>query len=149
MQPSKYGDDFNVGDVYTTGAITVTETHVVNWACLTMDFYPLHVDREYAAKSSFGERLAHGPLIFALAVGLVSSANFAGDAAIAWLGADNMKMKAPVKINDTIRVEVEVLEKKATKTPEKGIQVWRYTAKNQNEEEVMVFDYTMMFHMRA
>jgi hypothetical protein len=36
MEHSKYGDDFNVGDVYTTAAITVTETHVVNWACLTI-----------------------------------------------------------------------------------------------------------------
>lgn len=149
MKPSKYGDDFQVGDVYTTGAITVTETHIVNWAGLTMDFYPLHMDKEYAANTPFGERLVHGPLIFALAVGLVSLANFAGDAAIAWLGVDNMKMKSPVKIHDTIRVEVEVVAKKATKSPEKGVQTWRYTVKNQRDEEVMVFDYTMMFHMRT
>lgn len=149
MQPSKYGDDFEIGDVYKTGSITLTETHVVNWAGLTMDFYPLHMDKEYAAKSSFGERLVHGPLIFALAVGLASTANFAGDAAVAWLGADNMKMKAPVKIHDTVRVEVEVVDKKKTKSAERGVQVWRYTVKNQRNEEVMVFDYTMMFHMRA
>src|SRR5512139_2425738 len=98
MEHNKYGDDFNVGDLYTTGAITVTEAHVVNWAGLTMDFYPLHMDAEYAAKTPFGERLVHGPLIFALAVGLVSTAGFGGDAAVAWLGADNMQMLAPVKI---------------------------------------------------
>ena len=39
MEHSKYGDEFNVGDTYTTAAITMTETHVVNWAGLTMDFY--------------------------------------------------------------------------------------------------------------
>jgi hypothetical protein len=38
LERKKYGDDFQVGDVYTTGAITVTETHLVNWAGLTMDF---------------------------------------------------------------------------------------------------------------
>jgi acyl dehydratase len=148
MEHSKYGDDFQVGDVYTTACITVTETHVVNWAGLTMDFYPLHVDKEYAARTEFGERLVHGPLVFALAVGLVSSAGFAGDAAVAWLGANNMKMLAPVKIGDTITVLVEVIDKKPTSKPEKGIQVWRYTVKNQRQESVMVFDYTMMFHMR-
>ena len=84
MEHSKYGDDFNVGDVYTTAAITVTETHVVNWAGLTMDFYPLHVDKEYAAGTQFGHRLVHGPLIFGVAVGLVSKEGFAGDAAVAW-----------------------------------------------------------------
>ena len=149
MEHSKYGDDFNVGDIYTTAAITVTETHVVNWAGLTMDFYPLHMDKEYAARTQFGERLVHGPLIFALAVGLVSSAGFAGDVAIAWLGVDSMKMLAPVKIGDTVRVIVEVKEKTKTRDPAKGIQVWQYTVKNQRDETVMVLDYKMMFHMRV
>ncbi len=149
MEHSKYGDDFNVGDVYTTAAITVTEAHVVQWAGLTMDFYPLHMDKEYAAKTQFGERLVHGPLIFALAVGLVGSAGFAGDAAVAWLGANNMKMLAPVKIGDTVTVVVNVIDKQPTKKPDKGVQTWRYTVKNQRDEDVMVFDYTMMFHMRT
>ena len=148
MEHSKYGDDFNVGDIYTTAAITVTETHVVNWAGLTMDFYPIHMDKEYAARTQFGERLVHGPLIFALAVGLVGSAGFAGDAVIAWLGVDSMKMLAPVKIGDTVRVIVEVKEKTKTRDPAKGIQIWQYTVKNQRDETVMVLDYKMMFHMR-
>jgi acyl dehydratase len=149
MEHSKYGDDFNVGDVYTTPSITVTETHVVNWACLTMDFYPLHMDKEYAAKTQFGQRLAHGPLIFGMAVGLVSMAGFAGDLAVAWLGVDNLKMLAPVFIGDTITVIVEVLEKKPTSKPDKGVQTWRYSVKNQRGETVMVFDYKLMFHMRV
>lgn len=149
MKPSKYGDDFQVGDVYKTGAITLTETHVVNWAGLTMDFYPLHMDKEYAAKSDFGERLVHGPLIFALAVGLAANANFAGDAVIAWLGVDDMKMKTAVKIHDTIRVKIEVKDKKTTKNPARGVQTWRYTVLNQKDEIIMDFDYTMMFHMRT
>lgn len=149
MEHSKYGDDFNVGDVYTTAAITVTEAHVVAWAGLTMDFYPLHVDKEYAAKTEFGERLVHGPLVFALAVGLVSMAGFGGDAAVAWLGVNNMKMLAPVRIDDTITVVVEVMDKKPTSKPERGVQTWRYTVKNQRAESVMVFDYMMLFHMRV
>jgi itaconyl-CoA hydratase len=149
VEHNKYGDDFNVGEIYRTGSITVTETHVVNWAGLTMDFYPLHMDAEYAAKTPFGERLVHGPLIFGLAVGLVSTAGFGGDAAVAWLGVDKMKMLAPVKMGDTITVFVEVMDKKPTSKPDKGIQVWRYTVKNQRSESVMVFDYKMMFHMRV
>ncbi|MEI9476902.1 MAG: MaoC/PaaZ C-terminal domain-containing protein [Deltaproteobacteria bacterium] len=149
MEHSKYGNDFNVGDIYTTACITVTETHVVNWAGLTMDFYPLHMDKEYAARTSFGERLVHGPLIFALAVGLVSSAGFAGDSAIAWMGTDKMKMLGPVRMGDTITVVVEVIDKRETAKPERGVQVWRYTVKNQRQEVVMIFDYTMMFHMRV
>jgi len=145
----KYGDDFDVGDVYDTPSITVTESHIVSWAGLTMDFYPLHMDAEYAAKTSFGERLAHGPMIFALAVGLVAQAGFGGDAPIAWLGVDQMKMLQPVRIGDTIKVKVEVKEKTTTSDPRRGVQVWRYSVYNQHTENVMVFDYKMMFHMRG
>ena len=149
MTPGKYGDDFKVGDMFRTAAITVTETHVVNWAGLTGDFYPLHMDREYAARTQFGERLVHGPFIFALAVGLVALAGFAGDSAIAWLGVDGMRMLAPVKIGDTVRVEVRVKETRPTSNPRKGVQVWTYTVLNQRDEQVLVFDYQLMFHMRG
>jgi len=145
----KYGDDFKVGDLFETAAITLTEAHIVTWAGLTGDFYPLHMDREYAAKTQFGERLVHGPLIFGLAVGLVSLAGIGGDAAIAWLGVDNLQMLKPVKLADTVHVIVEVRAQQPTSNPRKGVQVWRYTVRNQRDEEVMAFDYKMMFHMRG
>jgi acyl dehydratase len=145
----KYGDDFKVGDAFKTAAITLTEAHIVTWAGLTGDFYPLHMDREYAAKTQFGERLVHGPLIFGLAVGLVSLAGIGGDAAIAWLGVDDLRMLKPVKLGDTVCVIVEVRSQRPTSNPRKGVQVWRYTVRNQRDEEVMAFDYKMMFHMRG
>ncbi len=149
MTQKKYGDDFSIGDRHTTPRITVTETHVVNWAGLTGDFYPLHMDRVYAEATQFGERLAHGPLIFGLAVGLVAQAGFGEDAAIAWLGVDDLRMLAPVKIGDTIHVVVEIKDQRTTSNPRKGVQTWRYTVVNQNGVTVMSFDYKMMFHMRG
>ena len=149
MAQQKYGDDFKLGDIYTTPRITVTETHIVNWAGLTGDFYPLHMDQVYAEGTQFGERLAHGPLIFGLAVGLVAQAGFGGDAAVAWLGANNMRMLAPVRIGDTVTVTVEVKEQKSTRDPKKGVQTWLYTVLNQRSETVMSFDFTLMFHMRG
>lgn len=147
--PSKYGDDFAPGDVHRTGRITVTETHVVNWAGLTGDFYPLHVDEVYARQTEFGTRLAHGPLIFGLAVGLVAQAGFAADAAIAWLGVENMRMLAPVRIGDTVRVEVTVKHRRTTRDPRRGVQTWTYRVLNQRDEAVLEFDYVLMMHMRG
>jgi len=107
------------------------------------------MDKEFAAKTTFGQRVVHGPLIFGLAVGLVSKEGFAGDSAMAWLGANDMKMLQPVFIGDTVRVEVEVIDKQETTKPDRGVQVWRYTVKNQKDEDVMVFDYKLMFHMKV
>lgn len=149
MAQQKYGDDFKIGDTCVSAGLTMTEAHVVSWAGLTGDFYPIHMDREFAAQSQFGERLVHGPLIFGAAVGLMALSGWGGDAAIAWLGVDDMRMLRPVKIGDTVRVHVEVREQHGTSNPKKGIQVWRYTVRNQRDEDVMVFDYKMMFYMRG
>ena len=50
----KYFDEISIGDDYTTSARTITEADVVNFACLTGDFYYLHVDREAARQSPYG-----------------------------------------------------------------------------------------------
>ncbi len=107
------------------------------------------MDKEYAAATQFGQRLAHGPMIFALAVGLVALSGVGADSVIAWLGVDNMRMRRPVLIGDTIRVHVQVKEQTPTKDPKRGVQVWLYTVHNQRGETVMSFDYKMMFHMRG
>ncbi len=107
------------------------------------------MDREYAAKSVFKERIAHGPLIFGMAVGLVAMSGVAEDAAMAWLGVDAMKMLAPVKIGDTIYVSVEVINTRETSKPDRSVHTWRYHVKNQRDEEVLVFDYNLMMHKRT
>ncbi len=146
--PTKYYEDFKLGDETTTMGITVTETHIVLWSGLTMDFYPLHTDKEYAAKTVFKERLVHGPLTFALAVGLVGRTNVAEDSVIAWLGADNMKIPAPVKIGDTIHVRARVTELRKGKKPSQGYMKMCYEVVNQRDETVMVFDMNFLMHRR-
>jgi acyl dehydratase len=147
--PEKYWDDFADGFKFRTASITVTETHVVNWAGLTMDFYPLHTDKEYAAKTVFKERLAHGPLIFGMSIGMIGMARVIADAVIAWLGVDSMRMLGPVRIGDTITVETEMVKRAETKDPARGIQTWEVRIFNQNNEKVMAYEIKYMMHRRA
>ena len=147
--PTKYSDDFEVGGRSVTPAITITDAHLVNWAGLTMDFYPLHMDEEFAKKTAFGTRIAHGPLILAMAIGLVSMSGIYADSVIAWLGLENLRILAPTRIGDTIRVEVEVKEKRETSRPERGICVLTYRVKNQRDEDVMIFDCLQLMHRKA
>jgi len=147
--PEKYWEDFSVGDKVSSMAITVTETHVVTWAGLTMDFYPLHMDKEYAARTPFKERIVHGPLTFAMAVGLMGMTGYAKDSVIAWLGVDDMRIPAPVKIGDTIRLHVEITELRETKNPDQGFTMMRYEVVNQREETVMTFNMKFLMHRRG
>ena len=147
--PEKYWDDFQIGDVFHSMAITMTEAHLVTWAGLTMDFYPLHMDQEYAAKTPFKQRIAHGPLTFAMAVGLMGMTGQAKDSVIAWLGVDNMRIPAPVFIGDTIKLRVEVTELRPTKKPEQGFCKMRYEISNQQDAVVMIFDMNFLMHRKV
>ena len=127
----------------------ITETHVVTWAGLTMDFYPLHMDKEYAARTPFKERIVHGPLTFAMAVGLMGMTGYAKDSVIAWLEMDDMRIPAPVKIGDTIRLNAEITELRETKNPDQGFTMMRYEVVNQRDEPVMTFNMKFLMHRRG
>jgi acyl dehydratase len=143
---SKYWEDFQKGERFDTQGLTLTETHLVNWASLTGDWFELHTNEEYAKKTPFGGRIAHGPLVFALALGLVTRREYVGDAVMAFLGIDKLRAVAPVRIGDTIHTEVEFFDKRETQKPDRGIMVLRNRAKNQRNEVVMEFDLTAMFN---
>ncbi len=102
-----------VGDKVTFSK-TVAECDVYNFAGLTGDFAPNHVNEEYMARSRYGRRMAHG----ALMVGFMSTAsskaieNCREDAreTPVSLGYDRIRFLAPVFFGDTITVTYEVSE---------------------------------------
>ena len=132
----KYFEDFKVGDkMAPTRARTVTETDIVNFASLTGDWYPLHTDVEFAKKSMFGERIAHGMLVLSIASALAPPYDLAF---LAFYGIDRVRFTAPTKIGDTIHVEAEVVDTKDK--GDTGVVTLRSFVKNQRGEEVTVWD---------
>lgn len=149
QNPVKLGwEDFPAGREVTTAGVTVTESHLVQFSGLTGDFYPVHTDAEWAAKSPFGQRIAHGPLTFALAVGQMYQSQVYGDAILAFLGADNVRATAPVFIGDTVHVVATVLNARSTKDPTRGVVGLKYVVKNQRGEDVLSFDFTLLMLSR-
>jgi acyl dehydratase len=71
------------------------------------------------------------------------------DSILAWLGVENMKIPAPVRIGDTIRVHARVKEKHETKNPLRGTIKFSWEIKNQRDETVMSLDYVLMMHRKT
>jgi 3-hydroxybutyryl-CoA dehydratase len=109
---------------------TITEAHIVNYAGVTGDMNPVHLDAEYAGQSMFGERIAHGMLVAGL-ISAVLGTQLPGPNSI-YLSQD-LKFKAPVKIGDTVTVLVTVTEKRE----DKKILKLRTTVSNQRGEMVI------------
>ncbi len=130
-------EEHAVGAVYRTLARTVSETDIVSFVNLCGFTEPLFMDMEYVQRESvFGRRAAPGALTFALAEGLIMQTGLIHGTGMAWLGAE-IRVVAPVLERDTIRVEVEVVDKRETRKPDRGIVTYRHAVLNQRGELVL------------
>src|SRR5215467_10035055 len=130
-------DDYTIGATYATLARTVSETDIVTFVNLCGFTEPLFMDMEYVKKESvFGRRAAPGALTFALAEGLIIQTGLIHGTGMAFLGAD-LKVVAPVLEGDTVRVEVEVVDKRETRKPDRGIVTYRHAVRNQRGDVVL------------
>ena len=103
-------EDIKIGEK-TTFSKTITETDVFAFAGICGDFNPLHVDEEFAKKSMFKGRIAHGMLSASLLCNTVSEILGLGGVHI----SQSVRFKAPVKLGDTITTESEVTDLKPGK----------------------------------
>ena len=135
-------DDYAVGDKFISPARTITEADIINFAGLTGDWHPLHTDVEYAAKTPFKERIAHGMLT--LSVGMVLPfrlgpySSFLPRSFIAFYGMESVRFTGPTKIGDTIHCEVEVTEI-TDKGPDRGVLTTQNSIKNQRGELLVTY----------
>ena len=141
-------DEFELGDVMVTRGRTIDIGDISNFAQLTGDYYPLHIDEQHAKSTRFGTRIAHGPLTFTIAVGLVGLSGFYGDAITALLEVRSMRATKPVVAGDTLKVQAEVIELKADANPKYGTIGVEYSVRNQRDEEVMIFQQYMLARRR-
>jgi acyl dehydratase len=144
-----YFDEYKIGATYTTLGRTVSETDIVNFVNLGGFTEPLFMDMEYVAKESvFGRRAAPGIMTFALSEGLVMQTGLIHGTGMAWLGGE-VKVTAPVLEGDTIRVEIEIADKRETKKPDRGIVTYKHRVLNQRGETVMELTLQRMIKRKS
>ena len=131
-----YWEEWEIGAELASPARTITEADIVNFAGLSGDYNPLHIDEEFCKTTQFGTRIAHGPLIYAIAAGLMFQLHLYDDTLIAFLGFDSLKFTKPVVAGDTIRVRIKVLEKRETSKSDRGVMKRQLQALNQRDEMV-------------
>jgi acyl dehydratase len=136
MLTGRYSEDFEEGMEFVTPARTVTEADVVNFACFSGDFHPLHTDAVYASESVFGERIAHGMCGFSIAMGLLIRLNLFEKTIVAFYGIDKWRFTSPIKLGTTIHVVAKVVNKEE-KRPEHGIVGFNLDVVDQNGTTVM------------
>jgi monoamine oxidase len=146
MQQIIHFEDYRVGDVRETTGRTITETDFVVHAGHTGDFFPHHMDIEFARTTPFGQRVAHGTMVFAIGVGL--TATLINPVAFSY-GYDRLRFVRPVFIGDTIRTRVTIAAREDDpKRPEAGRVIERCEVLNQWGEVVLAADHILIVERR-
>ena len=118
----------------TTHVKTITEADINLFAEVSGDFNPVHTREEYAKKTFFGGRIAHG----ALTLSLISAAMSKLPGLVIFLGATD-KFLAPVRIGDTITATGEVIGVRK----DKGIVTLKASCTNQKGETLVEGEWTV------
>jgi len=104
-------EDINVGMIFESDML-VSDQMVQEFARITGDDNPLHVDEEFAKKTQFGRRIAHGMLVVSL-ISKVLGRDFPGAGTV--YVSQFVKFKKPVYIGDTVKIHIEVKDKNTDK----------------------------------
>lgn len=145
----KYFEDLTPGQVIKHSlARTITETDNVLFNSITMNTQPLHLNKEFASRTQFGKRLVNGILTMGLVVGITVPELTEGTI-IANLDYQRVVHPNPVFHGDTIYVETEVLEKRASRSnPKRGIVMFKHIGRNQDGVVVIELERTALMIKR-
>lgn len=144
---SRHFEDYEIGEERTSFARTITETDIVVHAGHSGDFYPTHMDAESMRDSTFGQRVAHGTMTFAIGIGLT-----AGDVNMLAFsyGYDRLRFPAPVFIGDTIHTRTRITAMEPDpKRPKYGRVTEEVRVLNQRGETVLACDHLYLVERRG
>lgn len=143
--PGLYFEEFTVGQIFDHPIHrTITETDNVLITTMTHNPAALHLDAEYMKGTEFGQPIVNSCLTLGLMVG-ISVNDITHGTTVANLGWDEVRFPKPLFHGDTIRVESEVLEVRASKSrPNNGIVTFAHRAYNQDDELVGVCKRTAL-----
>jgi acyl dehydratase len=135
----RFFDDIPVGEQRTSFGRTITESDIITHAGQTGDFYPHHMDAEWCKTQPFGQRIAHGTLIFSVAVGMTAGA--INPHAMSY-GYDRLRFVKPVFIGDTLTVTATISEKRPhAKRTDVGVLVEQLSVRNQHADVVLACEH--------
>ena len=144
--PGKFYDELELGSKFKHAlGRTVTEMDNVLFSALTMNTQPLHLNADFAAQTEFKRPIVNGIFTLGLVVGM-SVADLTEGTIVANLSYEKVSYPNPVFHGDTLYVESEVMEKRASRSrPDCGIVRLRHLGRNQNGAVVVDVERMVLF----
>lgn len=147
MSETLYFEDLTVGRSFDSASRAVSDAMIRAFAELSGDRHPLHLDDDFARKTPFGERIAHGLLGLSVASGLLDDLAFIRMSLVAFAGLE-WKFRGPVRIGDSVRFHLRVARARGAGRSQ-GLVVFESRLVNQREETVQEGTWSLIVRKRA
>lgn len=139
-------EDVSVGTTFRSRGRTLTEADLLQFSMLTQDWADIHMDKEYAAKTRFGDRIAHAGLTLAIVAGLLPVP--AGSPIEGFFGMHTVRFLAPVVLGDTVHVEVEI-KAKSRRSDGRGIYEMDCEVRNSKDAVLLIAPLKAMVRLEV
>ncbi len=144
----RYAEDYRPGEVFDLGSHQITETEIIEFA-RQYDPQPMHVDKEYAARSHFGGLISSGWLTALILFRMMLRGFICQETSIASPGHDETRWLKPVRPGDLLHGRVAVGAVRISKSkPKMGFVQYTATLTNQEGELVLRLRSATLFRTR-
>ena len=140
----RYFEDHEINSVMESSSCTITEGHVVTFAELSGDYFPLHMDEKFAKESQYGRRIVHGVLVLSIATGLFMQQAGPNPALVAYYGIDRLRFVRPVFIGNNVRIRSSVCGRNH-RNSSFGLVTFEKVVLNQDDMIVIAYKDKMLF----
>lgn len=121
MSKQIWYEDFVPGTEITSSSRMITVQDIDNFAALTGEHHPVHMDETFARAAGFNGRIAHGMFGLALVEGLKSGMGLFETSVIASLGWSEVKFLTPLEPGDDVRLRLQFIDRRMTSKPGRGL----------------------------
>jgi len=137
---ARYYESYTVGEIVKGPGVTLTEADIIEYG-FRYDPQPHHIDKESAEKSIYGGLIASGWQVATTAFRMLVQGGFIGTASMGANGMNNLSFHMPVRPGDTIYGEVEITEKRESRSrPNMGLVTMFVRVFNQKGDKVCSWD---------
>ena len=119
---------------FTTGERVIAEADLVSFAEISGDFHPIHLDPAYAATTNYGQRIAHGPMGIAIALGLFGTIPQFKGTTVVMTDVSQWSFRKPIFIGTALHLVVTLGSKRVTRS---GHGIVERTLKLQDRDNVV------------
>jgi acyl dehydratase len=142
-----YFEDYQLNEEFSSQERIISEEDIIEFARLTDDYNPIHLDPQYARNSIYEKRIAHGMLGLSVISGLAFSLGLSEKTTLAFRALE-WKFREPIYIGDSIRAVFKVNKKRIITNQQGGLIIFKVRALNQSERLIQTGKWSLIIERR-